>query len=273
MNSESSNSEGLPLRVKDLRVSYGDRVVSHIPSLELAAGQSIGIVGESGSGKSSALMAMLGLSSTTGAQPTGLVTVSGVDMLADTPQARSMLGWDIGLVMQSPQSSLNPTMKLRNLARAALRRHGVSKEDADKRITEAASIVRLDERVLGRYPHEISGGQAQRFVIALAVAQRVRCILADEPTSALDVTVQAEVITLLNRLRHEEGIAMLLISHDLPVVSELTDYVLVMRNGEVVEEGKTPQVFGNPQNEYTKSLLASVPEWQTERPRKNAWTS
>ncbi len=271
MNNPSHDE--LPLKVKDLRVSYGERVVSHIPSLELAAGKSIGIVGESGSGKSSALMAMLGLSSTTGARPTGSVLVSGVNMLADTPRARSMLGWDIGLIMQSPRSSLNPTMKLRTLARAALGRHGVSRQEADERIAAAASIVHLDEGVLARYPHEVSGGQAQRFVIALAVAQRVRCILADEPTSALDVTVQAEVIALLNRLRHEEGIAMLLISHDLPVVSELTDYVLVMRDGQVVEEGETSQVFSAPHNEYTKSLLASVPDWQTERPRKNAWIS
>ena len=149
----------------------------------------------------------------------------------------------------------------------------MSRQEADERIAAAALDVHLDEGVLARYPHEVSGGQAQRFVIALAVAQRVRCILADEPTSALDVTVQAEVIALLNRLRHEEGIAMLLISHDLPVVSELTDYVLVMRDGQVVEEGETSQVFSAPHNEYTKSLLASVPDWQTERPRKNAWIS
>jgi ABC-type glutathione transport system ATPase component len=138
-----------------------------------------------------------------------------------------------------------------------LRLHGV--EDGQARMHDALADVSLDPGVLRRYPHQVSGGQAQRFAIALAVALRAGVLLADEPTSALDVTVQAQVVELLRRLRDEHGTAMLFISHDLAVVGQLADRVMVMRNGDVVEQGEAQRVLRAPSDAYTRALLDAVP--------------
>lgn len=248
------------LEVTDLRVGYGGRQVSHVPRLSLAAGECVALVGESGSGKTSALLAVLGLVSGAGATVTGSVRIEGQEVVG--PGERTLcglLGSAVTLVSQSPQAALNPTMRLGRLARLALRKHGVTGAQAKARITEALRAVVLPEAVLRRFPHEISGGQAQRFCIALAVSLGVRCIVADEPTSALDVTVQAEILRLLDRLRREEGIALLLVSHDLALVSTIADRIVVMRDGSVVEAGDRDDLLAAPETDYARELLAAVP--------------
>jgi ABC-type glutathione transport system ATPase component len=161
--------------------------------------------------------------------------------------------------MQSPQAALSPTMRLGTLMRRALARHGVRGDAARTRAADAVAAVLLDGDILRRYPHEVSGGQAQRFAIALAIALGAEIIVADEPTSALDVTVQAEVVAVLRRLRDERGLALLLVSHDLALVSTIADRVLIMRDGRVVESGQAATVFATPANPYTRELIAAIP--------------
>ncbi|MEU7892793.1 ABC transporter ATP-binding protein [Nonomuraea sp. NPDC049152] len=268
------------IRIRDLRVAYGPREVAHVPALDVGAGECVAIVGESGSGKSTTLLAALGLAE--GARVSGEVTVCGVDVLRARPRAlRAIRGSKAALVIQSPQAALSPTTRLGVLMRRALALHGVTGapsqgktqvqgEPADVRgggprrgiegvMAEACEAVMLDPAILRRYPHEISGGQAQRFAIALAIALGAEVILADEPTSALDVTVQAEVVGVLRRLREERGLALLFVSHDLALVSTIADRVLVMKDGEVVESGQAAQVFTRPSHPYTRELLEALP--------------
>ncbi|MQA96107.1 MAG: ATP-binding cassette domain-containing protein [Streptosporangiales bacterium] len=150
-------------------------------------------------------------------------------------------------------------MRLGRLMRLALARHGVTGGDARERARKAMRAVLLDEELLRRYPHQVSGGQAQRFAIALAVALRAEVLLADEPTSALDVTVQAAVVELLGRLRAEYGMGLVFVSHDLALVSRIADHVVVMRAGRVMESGPAARVLSDPADAYTRELLAAVP--------------
>ncbi|MEV0346931.1 ABC transporter ATP-binding protein [Nonomuraea sp. NPDC050680] len=244
------------IEVRGLQVRYGERVVAHVPELEVRAGECVAIVGESGSGKSTTLLALLGL--TEGAHVSGNIRVCGVEVLqAPERRLREIRGARVALVMQSPQAALSPTTRLGTLMRRALRLHGLG---ADGRVmAEAVEAVMLDPGILRRYPHEISGGQAQRFAIALAIALGAEVILADEPTSALDVTVQAEVVGVLRRLRAERGLALLLVSHDLALVSTIADRVLVMKDGAVVESGLAAEVLAEPSHPYTRELLEALP--------------
>jgi ABC-type glutathione transport system ATPase component len=248
------------ISVRDLEVRYGSRLVSRIPALDVAAGQCVALVGESGSGKTSALQAIMGLGSFSGARVCGSVLIDGVEVIgASDRKLREVHGSAITLVSQSPQAALNPTMRLGRLASLALKQHGVRGAEAKERIADALGRVVLPADILRRYPHEVSGGQAQRFCIALAVALRVRCIAADEPTSALDVTVQAEILRLLDELRRQRGMAVVLVSHDLALVSTLADQIVVMKDGEVVESGSRDRVLTSPTDDYTRELLAAVP--------------
>ncbi|MEQ6900947.1 ABC transporter ATP-binding protein [Nocardioides sp. YIM 152588] len=248
------------VEVRDLTVWYGGRQVSSMPRLEVRPGECVAVVGESGSGKSTLLRAMLGLLSGTPAVTTGSVTVDGRDVLfADERELRDIRGSRVALVMQSPQGSLNPTMRLGTLIRRVLKRHGVRGAEARERIAGALASVRLPEEILRRYPSEVSGGQAQRFAIAVAVALEVAVIAADEPTSALDVTVQAEVIGVLQRLREERGLAVVLVSHDLALVSTVADRIVVMKDGEVVDEGDVEHVLHESESPYTRELIDAVP--------------
>ncbi|MGN6524264.1 MAG: ABC transporter ATP-binding protein [Actinomycetes bacterium] len=252
------------VEVRDLRVVVGGRQISGLSELVMHRGECVALVGESGSGKTTALMAMLGLLGPMGATITGSARVCGVDVLTAKPaQLRGIRGVRIALVMQSPQGSLNPTMRLGNLLRRTLMLHGVSRSEVPRRARAALAGVQLPEAILNRYPHEVSGGQAQRFGIALALALGAEVIAADEPTSALDVTVQAEIMGLLHRFRVERGLALLLVSHDLALVSTVADRVVVMRNGDVVESGPTRELFTDPSEGYTRELLAAVPRWES----------
>ncbi|MEV5411255.1 ABC transporter ATP-binding protein [Thermopolyspora sp. NPDC052614] len=242
------------VEVRDLEVRYGERVVARVPELDVRAGECVAIVGESGSGKTSTLLATLGLVP----DVSGNIRVCGTDVLAAGPrELRAVRGSRAALVMQDAQAALNPTMRLGTLMRRALRLHGLP--DHRDRAREAVEAVLLDPAILRRYPHQVSGGQAQRFAIALALALGAEVILADEPTSALDVTVQAEVIAVLRRLRDERGLAVLLVSHDLALVSTIADHVLIMKDGRVVESGPAAEVFTAPAHAYTRELLESLP--------------
>ncbi|WP_263119209.1 ABC transporter ATP-binding protein [Cellulomonas fimi] len=246
--------------VRDLVVRYGDRVVSAVPELDVRPGQCVAVVGESGSGKSTLLLAVLGLLTGTAARVEGSVLIGGTDILrAGEHAARDLRGSAISLVLQSPQGSLNPTMRLGRLLDLALRRHGIRGAEARSRTTEALDAVRLPADIVRRYPHQVSGGQAQRFAIATAVALGAPVIAADEPTSALDVTVQAEVMGVLDRLRREQGTALLFVSHDLALVSTVADHIVVMKDGAVLDAGDVDHVLHRSTVPYTRALLDAVP--------------
>ncbi|MGW4794699.1 ATP-binding cassette domain-containing protein [Nonomuraea sp. NPDC004297] len=244
------------IEVRGLQVRYGGRLVADVPELDVAAGECVAIVGESGSGKSTTLLSLLGL--TEHAEVSGQVRVCGVDVLTASPRRlREIRGARAALVMQSPQAALAPATRLGVLMRRALRLHGG--KDVDRVMARALEAVLLDPEILRRYPHEVSGGQAQRFAVALAIALGAEVILADEPTSALDVTVQAEVVGVLHRLRAERDLALLLVSHDLALVSTIADRVLVMKDGAVVESGPAAEVLARPSHPYTRELLEALP--------------
>lgn len=247
------------IQVRDLAVSYGERTVATLPDMNLMPGQCIALVGESGSGKTTTLLAILGLLGP-GATMSGTVLTCGIDVrTASSRELRSIRGRRIAMIMQSPQASFNPTTRFGTLARRALALHGIRGEQARIRITDALRSVSLEAGLLRRYPHEVSGGQAQRLAIAIAVALGAEVIAADEPTSALDVTVQAEVVAVLQRLRQERGLGLLLVSHDLALVSTIADRIIVMHAGHVVDAGHPAAIINDSQVQYTRELIAAIP--------------
>jgi peptide/nickel transport system ATP-binding protein len=249
------------LSVRELRIAFGARTVVDLEHLDLGAGEILGLAGESGSGKSMTALALLGLASTVGAVIEGSFRLDGEELVgAPETRLREIRGSRIAMIFQSPVSSLDPLLRVGELFERALRLHGVVRREASKRAASAFRQVLLSPDLLGRYPHELSGGQAQRIAIAMALALRSEVLVADEPTSALDVTVQAEILDLLRRVRKERGMSVLFISHDLAVIAELCDRVVVMQLGRIVEEGSTERVLGEPQDGYTKRLVAAVPK-------------
>lgn len=258
----------MTLEIRDLSISFGDRRVSHIGSLDLEPGRIVGLVGESGSGKSMTTNAILGLAGRLGATVTGSIRFDGMELVGASNQVlRSVRGRRIAMIFQSPTSSFHPIMKVGDVFVRALRLHGTeSRSQARARAEKAVTEMLLPSSVLDRYPHQMSGGQLQRVAIALALALDAEVLLADEPTSALDVTVQAEILTLLAQLRDRGRLAVLLISHDLAAVAEIADTVAVMKSGEMIEQGPTASVIHNPTADYTRELLAAVPVLGQKRP-------
>jgi peptide/nickel transport system ATP-binding protein len=258
---DAANASVAKIAVRDLRIAFGDREVVALDRLDLWAGEILGLAGESGSGKSMTATAILGLAPSVGASVSGSVSLDGRELLdLPPPELRDVRGRRIAMIFQSPVSALNPVIRVGDLFVRTLRLHGAGKDEAAERSRAAMAEVLLSPDLLSRYPHELSGGQAQRVAIAMALALRSEVILADEPTSALDVTVQAEILQLIRRLREHHGISVLFISHDLAVIAELCDRIVVMRAGRVVEEGRVADVLGDPREDYTRELVAAVPK-------------
>ena len=262
------------LSVRDLRIAFGGREAVRGISFDVAASETLGLVGESGSGKSAtalAVMRLLGASATV----SGSIRLGDEELLALPEEAmRRHRGRDIAMVFQEPMTALNPVMTVSRQIAEALEAHkpGTSRKEVRERVLEAMREVGLPdpERRANDYPHQFSGGQRQRVVIAMALMNRPQLLIADEPTTALDVTVQAQVLALLKRLRAERGLSMLFISHDLAVVGQVADRVAVMQNGEIVETGEVRQVLTVPQHEYTQRLLNAAPTMTTDRERELA---
>ena len=250
----------MKLELRDLEIGFGERRVVEVETLDHGAGEIVGLVGESGSGKSITALAVLGLAEATGARVAGSIKLDGRELVGAPPaRLRAIRGSRIALIFQHPVSAFNPVFRVGDIFLRTLRLHGASRAEAVEHARTALAEVLLPYELLDRYPHQLSGGQAQRIAIALAVALRAEVLIADEATSALDVTVQAEIVELLARLRDLEGIAILFISHDLAVVGQLCDRVAVMQQGRIVETGDTEQVLHAPRDPYTRELIAAVP--------------
>jgi peptide/nickel transport system permease protein len=245
------------LEVEELSIGFDGRhdgvdIVAGI-SFEVRPGEVLGLVGESGSGKSLTALAVMGLLPR-GARVGGAIRFRGTDLVGlDTSRRRALMGREIAMVYQDALSALNPALKIRTQLGQLLRRGGTRSAE------ELLRLVGLDSRrTLASYPHELSGGQRQRVVIAMALSRDPKLIIADEPTTALDVTVQAQIMELLLRLRGELGFALVLVSHDLALVSDVSDRVVVMYGGQIVEAGVTAEVIGAPGHHYARGLLGSV---------------
>jgi peptide/nickel transport system ATP-binding protein len=256
------------LEIRDLSIRFGPREVVRLERLALGDGEILGLAGESGSGKSMTALAILGLAPTVGASVRGTIRFEGRDILGlSERELRDIRGRRIAMIFQSPVASFNPVFRVGDLFVRALLLHGAAnRREARERAEQALGGVLLAPNLLVRYPHQLSGGQAQRVAIALALALRSEVLVADEPTSALDVTVQAEILELIRRLRDERGMSVVFISHDLAVVSELCDRIAVMRAGRIVEEGPARGVLGSPREDYTKALVAAVPKVGATKP-------
>jgi peptide/nickel transport system ATP-binding protein len=258
----------LVLRVEGLCVSVrtegGLKPLVQDLSFTLAKGETLAIAGESGSGKSITSLAIMGLLPPPAVRVTGGRVLLGVQNLTGLPEAdlRSIRGDRIAMIFQEPMTSLNPVMTVGAQLTEAIRAHEpISRSEAAKRAVEALQAVRLSEpaRRMRQYPHELSGGMRQRVMIAMALALRPEVLIADEPTTALDVTVQREVLDLLRDLQRDLGTAIILITHDMGVVAEMADRVIVMRQGRQVETATTRDLFATPRADYTRALLAAVP--------------
>ena len=261
------------LDVKDLRVQFSteDGVVKAADGVSLAveAGKTLGVVGESGSGKSVSMLTMMGLTRASNATISGTVTFEGRDLLTMSDQElRRIRGNDIAMVFQDPLSSLHPFYRVGTQLVEAMQAHrSISSSAARARAVELLGTVGIPDpkQRVDAYPHELSGGMRQRAMIAMALSNEPKLLVADEPTTALDVTVQAQILQLLARLQRELGMAVVLITHDLGVVAEVTDHIAVMYAGKVVEAATTEKVFTSPEHPYTWGLLRSIP--RLDKPR------
>ena len=285
------------LSVRELRIGFRRQEAVRGISFEIAPGETLGLVGESGSGKSAtslALMRLLGLSATVsgevwlnaglGGEAVPILTEDraagedevpnslqvGVDLLRLPEEAmRRQRGRALAMIFQEPMTALNPVMSIGRQVGEAVLAHAprTPRREVPVRVLAARKAVALPEpeRRLRDFPHQFSGGQRQRIVIAMALINQPRLVIADEPTTALDVTVQAQILELLRRLRAEHGLSMLFISHDLAVVGQIANRIAVMRGGEIVEQGPAREVLLRPKHPYTQGLLAAAPTMTTPR--------
>ena len=260
-------------QIKGLRVEFqtkdGPVLGVEDVSFDINAGETVCIVGESGSGKSVSSLSLMRLVEFGGGKIAGGSLMfdrpgGKIDLAtADQSAMQGVRGNEIGMIFQEPMTALNPVFTIGRQMTEGLRVHKkLSKAEATARALELLREVRIPEpeRRLGQYPHELSGGMRQRVVIAMALACKPRLLIADEPTTALDVTIQAEILALMDRLKRETGTAVMFITHDMAVVAQVADRVVVMFRGKKVEEGLVTEIFANPQHPYTKALLAAVPK-------------
>ena len=262
--------------VDDLRLEFLGQTENFMAlkgiSLNIKAGEIVGVVGESGSGKSVTAMNILRLLPRTKTRfPTGGVQVLGRDVMnMDEDQLREMRGAEVSMIFQEPMTALNPVLKVKDqMFDVILRHQDISVDDAEQLCLDLLEEMKIPDprRVYESYPHELSGGMRQRVMIAMAFSCKPKLIIADEPTTALDVTVQAQILNLLKEEAEKTGTAVMMITHDLAVVAQLCHRVYVMYKGEIVEQGLTKDVIGNPQHGYTKALLNSLPEGKEPKSR------
>jgi peptide/nickel transport system ATP-binding protein len=255
------------LEVEDLRVTFPteDGLVRAVDgvSYSVDTGHTLGIVGESGSGKSVSSLTTLGLTRTQGAHVEGRMQFEGNDLIQlSDEQMRKIRGNEIAMIFQDPLSSLHPFFKVGKQLIEAMRIHrSISKSAARERAVELLELVGIPDpdRRVDQFPHEFSGGMRQRAMIAMALANEPKLLIADEPTTALDVTVQAQILALLEDLQRRLGMAIIIITHDLGVVAETADEICVMYAGRIVEHAQTDLIFSAPQHPYTWGLLKSIP--------------
>jgi peptide/nickel transport system ATP-binding protein len=264
------------LQFDDLRVTFKlrDRSVEAVKGVSFTVnpGEVVALVGESGSGKSVSSMSCLRLLAEPPATyPSGRILWKGEDILRMNPaRLRKLRGGEIGMIFQEPMTALNPTWTCGAQVTEALELHTTL--DAASRKARAIELfnqvgIPQPQTRFDQYPHELSGGMRQRICISIALACGPQLLIADEPTTALDVTIQAQILDLIKRLQRERGMAVLFITHDLGVVAELADRVILMRHGQVVEQGPVAEIFANPKHPYTKGLLACRPRLGVKRDR------
>ena len=258
------------LTVKDLHIEFHDHGQPETAvedfDLTLRAGEIVGIVGESGSGKSMSALAIAGLLRRRAMMTrTGEILFEGNDLLScDRATLRSVQGAKIAMIFQEPMTSLNPVMRIGRQVGEILKIHypEISKEERKKQVLKTMSQVGLRdcEMLYDMYPHELSGGMRQRIMIAAAMIGNPQILIADEPTTALDITTQAKIVKLLRKINEVRHTAILFISHDLSLVSQLCHRVIVMQKGRIVEEGSAEEIFEHPKDAYTKELIAAIPK-------------
>ena len=258
------------LTVKNLSVSFHSddgeerRAVKNV-SFNVGCGEVVGLVGESGSGKSVTALSVLGLLPypKAGHSFDSSIKFNGQELVgAEDKILRKVRGNEISFIFQEPMSSLNPLHKIGDQIAESLRQHRrISPKNADKEVERLLRLTGISQPEIRKkaYPFELSGGQRQRVMIAMAIANKPKLLIADEPTTALDVTVQAQIVKLLKRINQKKGTAILFISHDLSLVRRLCSRVIVMKDGRIVEQGAMEDIFENPQQEYTQKLIAAIP--------------
>ena len=257
------------LSIDDLTIRFGHAGAPAVDGLSftIEPGEVLGLVGESGSGKSVTALAVLRLLGPA-ATVTGSIRYDDTDLVTLAPESmRRLRGREIAMIFQEPMTALNPVMPVGEQIAEAIRAHasGFSRREIRERTLEAMDAVALPDgtRRYADYPHQFSGGQRQRILIAMAIVNRPRLLIADEPTTALDVTVQAQILELLADLRQRFSLSMLFISHDLAVVSQVADRVAVMRGGILLEQGPCGELFRDPRHPYTRALLGAIPTLTT----------
>ena len=259
------------LEIKNLAIEFHDtvpptKIVEDI-SFSMMEGEILGIVGESGSGKTQTALSVMGLLGEHARMPRGEILFQGRDILKmPKEELWSIRGKEIGIVFQEPMTSLNPVMTIGEQVEESMGIH--SSYSAQERKARALAMMKNvelpnPELLYGKYPHQLSGGMRQRVMIAAALVMEPKLLIADEPTTALDVTIQAQILKLLQRINKEQGTAILFISHDLGVIRHLCSRVIVMNRGEAVEQGNVQDIFEHPSMEYTRRLLAAIPNRRT----------
>ena len=257
------------LKVEDLTIKFKSRqgVVKAVDNLnfELAQGRSLGIVGESGSGKSVTSLTIMGLLQNANTEITGNIDFDGLDLLKLSPhEMRKVRGNSISMIFQEPMTSLNPlhTCGKQIMEPILIHQKDVSKQEAKNQAIELLRMVGIPspEQRFHEYPHQMSGGMRQRIMIAIALACNTKLLIADEPTTALDVTIQAQILDLMNSLKKKRNMSIIMITHDLGVVKEMCEEVVVMYTGQIVEKSPTELVFADPLHPYTKGLLNAIPK-------------